>query len=488
MADLATIESKEITSLDLMDSAAQSCTDWITSRTKKTDEFLIFCGVGNNGGDGLVIARKLNQLGYSVTCVVVHFSTKKSADFSSNYHELKTSEIEIIELHHASDIPDFNGNEIIIDAIFGIGLKQEIVGFTAELIHKINENSNTVISIDIPSGLNPDKKTNSNSAIVKADFTLTFQCPKLAYVLPENNDHVGEFVVLDIGLDQSFIITLDSSYYFVTRIDIQQIYKPRSKFSHKGNFGHAMLLGGSFGKIGAIVLATRAALRSGSGLVTAYVPKCGYEILQTAAPEAMVEVDAEKELNYFNFKTKPTVIGVGPGLGTSEKTSTGFEKFLKENKLPLVLDADALNILARNKALLNFLPKNAILTPHPKEFERLVGPWEDDYHKLELLKAFSAKYNIIVVLKGANTAIAFKHNIYFNNTGNPALATGGSGDVLTGIITALSAQGYQPIEAAIMGVYLHGLTADLAIKDVSVEAFIASTSISYLGQAFQSLI
>lgn len=274
----------------------------------------------------------------------------------------------------------------------------------------------------------------------------------------------------------------------VDELYIQSLYRKRDKFSHKGSYGHSMIIGGSFGKIGAVVLASRAALRVGSGLVTVYIPKCGYDILQSTNPEVMVEVDAEEILEFFNYKTKPTVIGIGMGMGTSEKTCRGFGKFLKENDLPLVIDADGLNILARHKEFLELIPVNSILTPHPKEFERLVGKWKNDYEKIEKLISLSVKINSIVILKGAYTAIANKGKVHFNNTGNPALATAGSGDVLTGIITGLLAQNYAPEAAAVFGVYLHGLTADIAVnKSQSMETFIASDSINNLAHAFRKV-
>ena len=269
---------------------------------------------------------------------------------------------------------------------------------------------------------------------------------------------------------------------------MQRLYKFRDKFSHKGNYGHSLIIGGSFGKIGAVSLASRAALTIGSGLVTAYLPKCGYQIIQTALPEIMVEVDAENELQYFNSKIQATVIGIGIGMGTHSKTVDGFEQFLQKNKLPLIVDADAINILAKNKSLLKLLPENSVLTPHPKEFERLVGKWKDDFNKLDKLLTLSNKYKIVVVLKGAYTVIAFKGELHFNSTGNPALATAGSGDVLTGIITGLIAQKYLPIDAAILGVYLHGKTAEMAMNTMVYETFTASDSIAYLSDAFLDLL
>ncbi len=293
--------------------------------------------------------------------------------------------------------------------------------------------------------------------------------------------------LIDIGLDEEYINSLQPKINFTTKSEIMPLYKPKNKWSHKGTFGHSLIIGGSFGKIGAVTLTSKAALKIGSGLVTSYVPKCGYNIIQISIPEVMVEVDDDKILAYYNFKTKATVIGIGTGMGTAEKTALGFEKFIKENKLPLVIDADAINLLAQNKSLLKYLPNNSILTPHPKELERLIGSWKNDYEKLTNAKLFSKDNNIILVIKGTYTVIIDNEFMYFNSTGNPALATAGSGDVLTGIITGLIAQSYEPKHAAIFGVYLHGKPADIAIQETGYETFTASSILEYLPDAILDL-
>ena len=258
--------------------------------------------------------------------------------------------------------------------------------------------------------------------------------------------------------------------------------------THKGIQGHALLIGGSYGKIGAITLASRAALQSGCGLVTALVPKCGYEILQIANSEVMVLTDTnENYLSEIAFCLVPDAIGIGSGLGQEAATQKAFHKFLSTTTKPLVVDADALNILAQNPTWITLLPPESVLTPHPKELERLIGKWQSHEEKLTKTMAFAKQYQIIMVLKGAPTQIVFGNDFYENTTGNPALATAGSGDVLTGIITSLLAQSYAPIDAAILGVYLHGLTADIALPKTGYQSFIASTIIKYLGKAFLTL-
>ncbi len=489
LADNATVQNQKITLIDLMERAATVCVNWIHNKFKNSrQKVLVFCGVGNNGGDGLVIARQLFQKGYNVDCFIVEFSKNYSDDFKENLVRLNKLDISIIHIKNNSNFPDIKENNIVIDAVFGIGLAREITGFTAKLIQNINLSKAFVLSIDIPSGMFESKSVKLSTAVISADICLTFQQVKYPFLLPENEKVIFNWEILDIGLDKTFIKTLDTNHFFVDKEMVKSIYKTRSKFSHKGTFGHSLLIGGSFGKIGALVLAAKAALKSGSGLVTAYSPKCGCEILQTLIPEAMVEVDTDKELEFFNYKSNPTVIGVGPGMGISEKTVFGFSKFLKENTKPLIIDADALNILSRNNELIKLIPHNSILTPHPKEFERLVGSWKNDFEKIELLKKFSSDNNLIVILKGAHTIITKNNQLYFNSTGNPALATAGSGDVLTGIITGLVAQQYNMLDAAVIGVYLHGLTADLALQKIGTESFIASTIIEYLGAAFLNLV
>ena len=488
LADKATIEAHKITSTQLMEHAATQCFNWLHARLQGQNiKIHVFCGIGNNGGDGLVIAKLLHQYGYNIDCYIVNFSDKRSNDFLINYNVLKELGKWPKVINYEDEFPEISFEDIVIDAIFGNGLSRKPEGFTKKLIQYINSTKVFTLAIDIPSGLFADKHVSDKNSVLKASHTLTFQTPKLAFLLPDNKDYMNTWEVLDIGLDEHFIESLNAEKHYITKNDIITLYKPRNKWSHKGTYGHSLIIGGSFGKIGAVTLATKAALKIGSGLVTAYLPKCGYNIVQISVPEAMVEVDEEKILTYFNFKTNPTVIGVGPGIGTSEKTATGFAQFLKENKLPLVIDADGINLLSADPSLLEYLPKQTVLTPHPKELERLIGAWKNDYEKLQKVVDFSEKYNVIIVLKGTHTVTIDRKSMYFNSTGNPALATAGSGDVLTGIITGLIAQGYEPKNAAIFGVYLHGKTADLALQDTGYETFTASLILDYLAEAILDL-
>ncbi len=487
-ADKATIKNEPISSLDLMERAAYGCFKWIQGQNIDDKQIHVFCGMGNNGGDGLVIARYLYKEEYMTGTYIVHFSDNMSDNFISNYKRAEEVGIYPGSIHSTDDFPVIHEGDIVIDAIFGIGLNKPPKGIAKKVIQHINASGATVYSIDVPSGLYIDKPLEKNQAVIQANVSLTFQTPKLAFLLPESGKYINKFVLLNIGLDKDFIDKIPTNYHYTTASTVSQFYRIRKRFSHKGNFGHALIIGGSYGKIGAAVLASKAALKIGSGLVTAYIPKCGYTILQTAIPEVMVEVDAEDQLEFFNFKVKPTVIGLGIGMGTSDKTSKALGKFLKNNDIPLVIDADGLNILSNNKEFLDYLPENTILTPHPRELERLIGKWKNDYEKLEKIKKFSKHYKCIVVVKGAHTLVVQNDKFYFNSSGNQALATAGTGDVLTGIITGLLAQSYAPLEACLFGVYAHGETVEYAVPYGNYETFIASDIIRFLPETLIGIV
>ncbi len=486
--DQATIKNEPIASIELMERAAYTCFAWLEEEITDYDTRIhVFCGVGNNGGDGLAIARFLFEDAFEVSTYLVHFSESMSDDFVTNYKGAEEIGLQPQSIYSKEDFPKINEGDVIVDAIFGTGLNRPASGFTKELITHINNVKATVYAIDVPSGLFIDKANAKKDAIIKASTTLTFQLPKLAFLLPDNQDYISNFAILNIGLNADFIEKIDTNYYFTDENDVGAMLKYRAKYSHKGSFGHSLIIGGSFGKIGATALASKAALIVGSGLVTAYIPKCGYNIMQISIPEVMVEVDAENEMQYFNFKTKPTVIGMGMGMGTSEKTAKAMGVFLKQNTIPLVLDADALNIISKNKEYLAYLPKDSILTPHPKELERLIGSWENDYEKLKKAQAFSIKHHCILVIKGAHTVVVQDDKFYFNSTGNTGLATAGTGDVLTGLITGLLAQSYTPLEAARMGVFMHGMTADFFRILKAQETFIASDIIDLIPEVLLTI-
>ena len=487
--DQYTITHEPIASIDLMERAAAKCFEWLEENSWFVHSFSIFCGKGNNGGDGLAIARMLSLRGCKVAVNILEFGHKGTDDFQANLARLHQYPSVII--HFIQDETNFHTipkESVIIDALFGSGLTRPLEGITAKLVAHINSSGCQIIAIDIPSGMSVDRSSKGNP-IIKANHTLSFQCYKPAFLVPENAGFIGEAVILDIGLLPEFLPAAATNLEMIDRSTIRSIYKPRNRFAHKGNFGHAMIVAGSYGKVGAAVLAARACLRSGAGLLTCFVPKCGYEILQTAVPEAMILTDA----NSF-MVTKIDVeiarydsIGIGPGLGTAAETRTAIKELLALYKKPVIIDADALNSLSLEKTI-PALPPGSILTPHPKEFERLFGESKDDFERIQLALQKAKLLNCFIVLKGHHTFIAAPSGKgYFNNTGNAGMATAGSGDALTGILTGILAQGYSSEDTAVLAVYLHGLAGDIAAKQLSQEAIIAGDIIDNIGIAFKQL-
>ncbi|WP_111307162.1 NAD(P)H-hydrate dehydratase [Confluentibacter sediminis] len=488
--DKLTTERQNISSTDLMERAGTQIFNWMHLRMQGVQVPIhIFCGIGNNGGDGLVLARHLILDGYNVHIYIVNYSDKRSKDFLINYERIKnvTKKWPLL-LNDAEDFPDINPDDIIVDAVFGIGLNRPVADWVKSLFQHIKISKAFTLSIDIPSGLRTDKVPSDEHGVVWAGYTLSFASPKLVFFLPDTAKFTEHWEVLDIGLDRDYLYTTTTEADLIGKSEVLSMYMPRETFSHKGQFGHSLIIGGSYGKIGAVVLASKAALSAGAGLVTSYIPKCGYTVLQAAFPEAMVITDDhEKIISEIRFDIQPTVIGFGVGIGTDDKTMAAFETFLKTNKTSLVIDADGINILSKKTELIELLPKDTVLTPHPKELERLLGPWKNDFDKLEKAKVFSKAHNVILVIKGANSITVYQDKLYVNTSGNPGLATGGSGDVLTGIITGLISQGYNPLIATVFGVYLHGKSADIAIEDYGYQSLIASHVIDYLGAAYLDL-
>ena len=488
--DRLTAEKQNISSTDLMERAGTQIFNWIHMRMQGAQVPIhVFCGIGNNGGDGLVLARHLITHGYNVNTYVVNCSDKRSKDFLINYDRVKnvTKNWPTL-LSCTEEFPEIGLDDIIIDAVFGIGLNRSVDEWVKNLFMHFRTSKAYTVSIDIPSGLFSDKAIKDEDAVVWAGYTLSFASPKLVFFLPETAKYTIQWEVLDIGLDQEYLFTTLTEVDLIGKHEVLPMYIPREKFAHKGQFGHSLIIGGSYGKMGAVTLASRAALSIGAGKVTALTPKCGCQVLQTALPEAMVITDTnEAYISKIKFDIEPTVIGIGVGMGTHIKTRAAFEAFLKTNKLPLVIDADGINILSKKKTLLKLLPYQTVLTPHPKELERLIGEWKNDFEKLKKVKAFSKKYGFVIVIKGANTITVFEDKLYVNTTGNPGLATAGSGDVLTGIITGLISQGYHPLSATIFGVYLHGKSADIAIQYFGYQSLVASHVINYLGEAYIDL-
>ncbi|MEP2668007.1 MAG: NAD(P)H-hydrate dehydratase [Cyclobacteriaceae bacterium] len=480
--DAFTIKNEPITSIALMERACVAFVQWFTTRFDQRKSIGVVCGTGNNGGDGLGIARLLMEMGYSVKVWIV--KGNESEDFQINRQRLSEPPMEISK-KPGDQI--FDTCDVIIDGIFGSGLSRAPDGIYAEVIQCVNSANALRIAIDIPSGLFADQHTKGISVL--ADYTVTFQTPKLAFLLPENADKVGEWTTVDIGLSRTFLKGSSSKYFWVEKKWVSKHLPRRKKFAHKGDFGRALLIAGSFGKMGAAILGARAAMKSGVGLLTVHVPGCGYSIIQSTVPEAMATVDEdEKCFTSVSAEDDFSAIGLGPGLGQDAKTVNGLEAFLNEVKVPLVIDADGINLLAANSNLLYLLKEDCILTPHPGELQRLIGDWDDDFHRLEKAKAFASQIKCVLVIKGANTSIVSPDGrVFFNSSGNPGMATAGSGDVLTGIILSLRAQGMGALEAAIAGVFVHGYAGDLAAWETGQTSLTASDIINSLPSAFKQI-
>jgi ADP-dependent NAD(P)H-hydrate dehydratase / NAD(P)H-hydrate epimerase len=489
-ADRYTILNEPVSSSDLMERAGSACVTWLNNyQDLKKNTVLIFCGPGNNGGDGLVIARLLHEQHINVKAFIPDDTSTKSEDFAANLQKAASCGVQLHPLDSMDTISQ-GSDTLIIDALFGSGLSKPLEGKYKELVEMINKSNTLTIAIDIPTGLYADKPVDLNrDSCIKADYTLSFQFPKLSFLFPENELICGDWHILPIGLHPDFILSEPCKNHFTEFEDYKAILKPRARFSHKGTFGHALVIGGSKGKTGAPVLMSRACLRSGAGLVTAHLPGIGYQVIQTAVPEVMVSVDEDHDIcTHLPALDAFSAIAAGPGLGTSQETTKMLKHLLQEARVPLLLDADALNILADNRTWLAFLPKGTVLTPHPGEFGRLAGKTSNSFDRLELLREMSIKYSLTIVLKGAYTVVCSPlGNCYFNPTGNPGMATGGSGDALTGLIAGLLAQGYNATEACLLGVYLHGRAGDIAAQHLGYEALAAGDIIENFGNAFKEL-
>ena len=489
--DKYTIENEPIVAIDLMERAAMQITNWLIRKFTREQKIVVFAGPGNNGGDALAIARQMAELDYLCEVYLLGFGKDLKGSPAINWQRLvEQNKVHLSKINDINEFPEITENDIIIDGMFGSGLTRSLKGVPAEIVLKINQLKNRVVAIDIPSGLmGEDNLGNIVENIIEADYTLTFQFPKISFLFAENEKFVGSWKVLPIGLHPDGIHRTPSIFHFIEKSDITELIPRRSTFQHKGNFGHALLIAGSFGKMGAAVLASKACLRSGVGLLTSHVPRLGYSIIQTTVPEAMASIDQHDSMSTeFPDLNSFSAIGVGPGLGQKQNSARALLSLINQSKVPLVIDADALNIFSENKDWLVKLPENSILTPHPGEFKRLVGTTNNSYEGIQKQIQFSKKYKVILVLKGAFTSVSTPAGkLYFNSTGNPGMATAGSGDVLTGIILGLLAQGMSSENAAVCGVYLHGLAGDLAAKDKSQPSLIAGDIVENMGSAFLTI-
>ena len=510
-ADQQTIEEQQITSWDHMEKAASNILAWIKKNLPGDNPYHIYAGVGNNGGDGLALGRMLAQMGKKVKVTIVPFSEIHSEDFTKNLNLLK--EIPSVEIHtlsqpetsedflQANEKPfptlkgkpakgfeefvanKYNGTQpITIDAIFGIGLSRRVSPWVQRVFEEVNRQKGLIISIDTPSGLYLGEDRHEKDLFVTPHVVLTFFAPKLPFLLPQTGRYIPYWEVLPLPLSFDYLKDVATEYDYTTDKEIKRLLRTRHRFTNKGTYGHALLVGGSYGKIGAPILSGKATLRSGAGMLTLLLPKCGYNIAQTALPEAMVLTSSQEEaLSPTEIPFQPSAIGIGVGMGTSAYAQGTLASLLRTfANIPFVIDADALNLVASSEDLQRALPKNTILTPHPKELERLIGKWANDLERQEKVKQFAKKHKVILIVKGAFTMITDGDHFWVNSTGNPAMATAGSGDVLTGVLTGLLSQGYTPLNAAIVGTYIHGKAADTYVRNTKKNTMIASDIIDYL--------
>ena len=490
-ADAYTIANNNILSINLMEKAASLIADEISKRWDRSHRIVVFAGAGNNGGDALAVARLLFSKSYPVEIYLFNIKGTISEDCMTNIQRLQQCGFtDYHEISNAFEPPKLTAEDIVVDGLFGSGLNKPLSGGFASVVKYINASNAQVVSIDLPSGLmGEDNSNNLRTNIIRADLTLSIQLPKLAFLFPENEDIVGEWKTLDIGISQEFIAQADTPYIITEASEMSQLIKPRKRFAFKNNFGHALLIAGSSGMAGASILAARACLRSGVGLLTIHTPVCNHDILQTAVPEAMVQNDVHElyfaePVDLDNYQA----IAIGPGIGQEEETALATFDQLADCYIPAVLDADAINILSSHRNYLNRLPRRSILTPHIGELERLIGRCNDSFDRLTKAKELAAYLQCYIVLKGAySTVITPEGKFYFNPTGNPGMATGGSGDVLTGIILALLAQGYSQENAARLGTFVHGLAGDIACRRTGEISLTASDIIAALPEAWKEL-
>jgi NAD(P)H-hydrate epimerase len=488
--DQFTIENEPIASIDLMERAADALYLSIVENFSILSSVCIVSGQGNNGGDALALARLLLNSDYTVNVLLIHTGTLSPGCETNRQRLLNAYPGSLTELQDNFVAPLITGETLIIDGIFGSGLSRPLTGIFADAVLWINQTSCKVVSIDIPSGLSGEENTLTDKpVIVKANLTLSLQFPKLAFFMAEYDPFVGDWEILDIGIHPLAIEKTSSDLFYLEEKEIAHLLKKRQKFSHKGSFGHALIIAGAKGMAGASVLSSKAALRSGAGLVTVYGPEANRIIVQTSNPEGIFKSGSSIDyLTHIDSTDSYSAIAIGPGIGTHTETSVMLKEFIQQLNKPCVFDADALNIISHQKEILEQIPENCILTPHPKEFDRLFGNSNTSYERFLKAQHASKKYNVIIILKGANTLITTPEgNHIFNSTGNPGMATAGSGDVLTGILVSLLAQGYTATESALTGVFLHGTAGDLALETESTESLIAGDIISNLGKAFQSI-
>ena len=491
--DEYTINNEPIKSIDLMERAAKALTQAITGRWPQTVPVVVFAGPGNNGGDALAVARMLAEQDYQVQTFLFNIGGQLSADCTENKNRLtetRKAKDQFTEVTQEFDPPQLEKGMLVVDGLFGSGLNKPLSGGFASLVKYINGSSADVVSIDMPSGLMAEDNTyNVRANIIRATMTLTLQQKKLSMLFAENQPYVGELKVLDIQLSQEGMEKIDAQYTMLEEEDVRPLILPRTPFAHKGSMGNALLIAGSYGMAGAAILAAESCLRAGAGKVTVHAPRKNVAIMQTAVPEAVLQIDHEETMFSEAVDTEDfQAVGIGPGLGTTDQTAIAAIAQLRRTHCPVVCDADAINILATHRAWIQQLPKEVIMTPHPKEFDRMEGHSADSFERLSKAVKLSQRLHGYIILKGHYTALCCPDGrVVFNSTGNGGMATAGSGDVLTGLLTGLLARGYGRREACIVAMYLHGLAGDIAAHELGEESLMARDIIRCLPKAFMRL-
>lgn len=460
-ADAYTIEHEPIASIDLMERASKAFVGWFVNHfPDKSQSISVYCGTGNNGGDGLAIARMLRDHSYQKLDVkIALFSSRSRDDFNTNLHRLLPSGISIFEIKPGEDLPEENSS-IIIDALLGTGLNKPLEGDYKRLVNYLNNLQKTVVAVDVPTGFFCEGATDAEATVLKANLAITFQQPKINFLLPESAPYINCWEAVNIGLNEQFIRSLDSPYQLVEEKDIRKRLRPRQRFSNKGTYGHSLIIAGADETMGAALLSASACAYAGSGLTTACIPQSGLVALNSYHPEIMAVVrnkDKEPEIEWEKFST----VAIGPGIGKDKDTLALLVKLIKTYQKPVVMDADALNLLSVNMGLWRHVPKGSIITPHMKEFDRLFGEHTSWWQRLQTGIHMAKEHGIYIVLKNDYTVtITPGGKLFFNSTSNAAMASAGMGDVLTGIVAALLAQKYSPEDACIIGSYIHGKAGD----------------------------
>lgn len=489
--DRQTLADEPIAEIDLMERASKAIADWLITYYPPVSKIAVIAGPGNNGGDALAVARILAGLGYRIDLYLPALGRRRSEASLINLERLKDlSTVPLYELNEGEALPPLGNHDLILDGLYGSGLTRPLEGFACTVIDWINNSGIEVVSIDIPSGLFCDENLYNTGGIVKATYTLSLGFPKLSLFFRDNEQWFGNWEVIRFGLSEKAICETHTNHFYLDQESVSPMLKRRKIFSHKGSYGHGLLISGSKGKYGAAQLAAKGALRAGAGLITVHLPESAGFILQVALPESMTSLDPGKDfITVLPDLSKYSALAAGPGIGTQTETQEVISQLIEKIKVPLVLDADALNILGLHPAWLKKLPSETILTPHPVEFDRLSGiAMKTEEERFVMAGEFARSYDVVLILKGAYTRIFFPDGtVSFNSTGNPGMATAGSGDVLTGILLGLLCQGYTPREAALLGVFLHGRSADLRVESSSEESLIAGEIADYLGDAFASL-